>query len=237
MLQRVPWRAALGESERTEIIPSNLDQLTFSLSIGRVTEGLLLDGIATQVDVIEPIAKFTVGLQDKSGVRTIFNMGLEDWQPSEGVQYDLIWVQWCVGHLTDEQLVQFLKRCKSTLNPEVGVIVVKENNSTGGEDVFDPLDSAVTRYRGFHVDIFPSRSRGTNRSLPGRMAACGAYSARQACAWYRSNCRKVSKLAAWLSCRSGCTHSSRHNNTPFPACVQIISGALTSCPHTRPFPS
>ncbi len=145
MLQRVPWRAALGESERAEIIPSNLDQLTFSLSIGRVTEGLLLDGIATQVDVIEPIAKFTAGLQDKSGVRTIFNMGLEDWQPSEGVQYDLIWVQWCVGHLTDEQLVQFLKRCKSTLNPEVGVIVVKENNSTGGEDVFDPLDSAVTR--------------------------------------------------------------------------------------------
>ena len=149
VLQRVPWRAALGESERTEIIPSNLDQLTFSLSIGRVTEGLLLDGIATQVDVIEPIAKFTVGLQDKSGVRTIFNMGLEDWQPSEGVQYDLIWVQWCVGHLTDEQLVQFLKRCKSTLVPKVGVIVVKENNSTSGEDVFDPLDSAVTRYLGF----------------------------------------------------------------------------------------
>ena len=120
--------------------------MTYVLSIGRVTEGLLLDGIATQVDVIEPIAKFTAGLHHKSGVRTIFNMGLEDWQPSEGIQYDLIWIQWCVGHLTDEQLVQFLKRCKSTLNPEIGVIVMKENNSTSGADVFDPLDSAVTRW-------------------------------------------------------------------------------------------
>ncbi|KAH6850708.1 alpha-N-methyltransferase NTM1 [Chaetomium sp. MPI-CAGE-AT-0009] len=113
--------------------------------IGRVTEGLLLDGIAQNVDVIEPIAKFTAKLQGKPGVRSIFNMGLEDWRPSEGVQYDLIWVQWCAGHLTDEQLVQFLERCKSTLNPDGGVIVFKENNSTAGQDMFDDVDSAVTR--------------------------------------------------------------------------------------------
>ncbi len=210
----------------------NPGQLTSALSIGRVTEGLLLDGIATQVDVIEPIAKFTAGLHGKSGVRTIFNMGLEDWQPSEGVQYDLIWIQWCVGHLTDQQLAQFLKRCKSTLVPKVGVIVVKENNSTGGEDVFDPLDSAVTRYLG----LPPSRSRGTDSSLSGRTAAFGAYSSRQVCALSRSNCRKVSKLAAWLSCRSGCTHSSRHNDKPSTARIQTINGVLPSFSHTSPFP-
>jgi protein N-terminal methyltransferase len=109
-----------------------------------VTEGLLLDGIAQEVDVVEPIAKFTAELQTTPGVRHVFNMGLEDWQPSEGVQYDLIWVQWCVGHLTDKQLVQFLKRCKTALKPD-GVIVVKENNSTSGEDCFDDEDSSVTR--------------------------------------------------------------------------------------------
>jgi hypothetical protein len=109
-----------------------------------VTEGLLLDGIAQQVDVVEPIARFTAELQTTPGVRHVFNMGLEDWQPSEGVQYDLIWVQWCVGHLTDKQLVQFLERCKTALKPD-GVIVVKENNSTSGADFFDDVDSSVTR--------------------------------------------------------------------------------------------
>ena len=72
-------------------------------------------------------------------------MGLEDWQPTEGVQYDLVWVQWCVGHLTDVQLIRFLRRCKSALNDN-GVIVLKENNSTADKDLFDNVDSSVTRY-------------------------------------------------------------------------------------------
>jgi len=107
---------------------------------------LLLSGIAEQVDVIEPIAKFTAGLKGKPGVRNIFNMGLEDWEPEKDVQYDLIWIQWCVGHLTDAQLVGFLERCKSVLNPEWGLIVVKENNSTSGGDDFDETDSSITRF-------------------------------------------------------------------------------------------
>ncbi|KAK4122229.1 hypothetical protein N657DRAFT_621458 [Parathielavia appendiculata] len=113
--------------------------------IGRVTEGLLLDGIAEEVDIIEPIAKFTASLEGKPGVRSILNMGLEDWQPEDGVRYDLIWIQWCVGHLTDAQLVSFLERCRTALNPDGGWIVVKENNSTGSEDEFDDVDSSVTR--------------------------------------------------------------------------------------------
>lgn len=111
--------------------------------VGRITEGLLL-GVAEQVDVIEPIAKFTAGLQSKPGVRSVFNIGLEEWVPSDGVKYELVWTQWCVGHLTDEQLVQYLERCKSVLTPE-GLIVVKENLSTSGVDVFDDVDSSVTR--------------------------------------------------------------------------------------------
>lgn len=132
--------------QRSQQPPPRLESDTSSYCrIGRVTEGLLLNGIAQQVDVIEPIAKFTNQLQGKPGVRDIFNMGLEDWRPTEGVQYDLIWVQWCVGHLTDDQLVQFLVRCKTTLNSDEGVIVVKENNSTIGRDEFDDVDSSVTR--------------------------------------------------------------------------------------------
>lgn len=62
--------------------------------IGRVTEGLLL-GVSDQVDIIEPVEKFTANLQSKPGVRNIFNVGLEEWCPAGGIQYDLIWIQWC----------------------------------------------------------------------------------------------------------------------------------------------
>lgn len=60
-------------------------------------------------------------------------------------KYDLIWNQWCLGHLTDAQLMEYLKKCKGVLK-EGGWIVVKENMSTSGEDIFDDVDSSVTRY-------------------------------------------------------------------------------------------
>ena len=102
--------------------------------------------MAENVDVVEPIAKFTAKLQDVSGVRSVFNVGLEDWKPSDPtIRYDLIWNQWCVGHLTDAQLVQYLVTCREVLNPNGGVIVVKENLSTTDEDAYDTIDSSVTR--------------------------------------------------------------------------------------------
>lgn len=91
------------------------------------------------------MAKFTAALQGKPGVRNIFNVGLEDWRPKEGDQYDLIWIQWCVGYLDDEQLVAYLKRCKEVLTPKTGVIVIKENIATDDNDVWDETDSSVTR--------------------------------------------------------------------------------------------
>lgn len=93
---------------------------------------------------MEPTVKFTDALKAKDRVRNVFNVGLEEWQPSQDTRYDLIWVQWCVGHLTDDQLVEFLERCQTVLNPE-GFIVFKENLSTSGADLFDDLDSSVTR--------------------------------------------------------------------------------------------
>lgn len=111
--------------------------------IGRITEGLLV-GIAKEVDVVEPMAKFTAGLEGMERVRKVFTVGLEEWQPADDDRYDLVWTQWCVGHLTDEQLVGYLQRCKKTLSPD-GIIVVKENITTTGADEFDEEDSTVTR--------------------------------------------------------------------------------------------
>ncbi|ODA81300.1 hypothetical protein RJ55_04265 [Drechmeria coniospora] len=112
--------------------------------IGRITEGLLLD-VADEVDVVEPVTKFTDALRGKPGVRTIFNVGLEEWTPAYGTRYDLIWTQWCLGHLTDRQVVRYLDVCKTVLRAGSGLVVVKENLSTSGVDIFDDTDSSVTR--------------------------------------------------------------------------------------------
>lgn len=94
--------------------------------------------------MIEPVVKLTDVLKDKTGVRNIFNVGLEDWHPSEEPTYDLIWTQWCLCYLTEEQIVAYLETCKKTLTA-TGVIVVKENLSTTGGDHFDESDSSTTR--------------------------------------------------------------------------------------------
>lgn len=106
------------------------------------------------MDIIEPVAKFAALLQGSTGVRNIFHVGLQDWYPAEGLCYDLIWIQWCVGYLRDEQLVGYLKRCKTALNPDGGIIVVKENVSTSGSDAFDVMDASITREDGKFLSLF-----------------------------------------------------------------------------------
>lgn len=64
---------------------------------------------------------------------------------------DVAWCQWCLGHLSDVDLVSFLKRCKNALRDERSLIVVKENlcrdtESGGPRVVFDAQDSSLTRY-------------------------------------------------------------------------------------------
>ncbi|KXJ89536.1 alpha-N-methyltransferase NTM1 [Microdochium bolleyi] len=131
--------------------------------IGRITKGLLVE-VAGAVDVVEPIAKFVGPLQQVAGVRNVFNVGLEDWRPSDGILYDLIWVQWCVGYLTDEQLVAFLERCRAALNPVSGIMVVKENVSTSGSDAFDEVDGSVTRVDSNFLSLFEKAGWRTIRT-------------------------------------------------------------------------
>lgn len=132
--------------------------------IGRVTQGLLRK-VCSKVDIVEPVEKFAVEAaiklrgqhpkingdeeeqEEKAGWEgETYIMGLESWIP-ESQSYDLIWNQWCLGHLTDSQLVNYFRRCSDGLRQPRGWIVVKENISTNaeGKDIFDKLDSSVTR--------------------------------------------------------------------------------------------
>jgi len=125
--------------------------------IGRITEGLLLR-LAETVDIVEPIAKFTEKLEGRAGVGKVFNVGLEEWSFESGdagqeLRYDLIWNQWCLGHLKDAQLVEYLKKCGEALVAD-GIIVVKENLAMGAVDIFDDVDSSVTRTENKFKEIF-----------------------------------------------------------------------------------
>lgn len=59
-------------------------------------------------------------------------------------KYDVIWMQWVTGHLTDIDFLSFLRRCHDALLPN-GVIIIKDNNSSQGF-VVDRQDSSLTRY-------------------------------------------------------------------------------------------
>ncbi|RAL04795.1 N-terminal protein methyltransferase [Aspergillus ibericus CBS 121593] len=116
--------------------------------VGRVTEGLLSQ-VCETVDAVEPVEKFLEVIRQSELKRTgvvgdIYPVGLEGWVPEK--QYDLIWTQFCVGHLTDVQLREYFVRCREALS-DTGVLVVKENQSTDpfGLDMFDEEDSSVTR--------------------------------------------------------------------------------------------
>lgn len=78
---------------------------------------------------------------------------------NDGEGFDVIWCQWCLGHLSDPELVDFFKRCKLALRPPISaddertqsLIIVKENTCFDKPDgsantVFDEEDSSVTRY-------------------------------------------------------------------------------------------
>lgn len=83
--------------------------------IGRVSKYLLLPAFHTvdMVDVtesfIEQSAKYLGA--DNQRVGRKFVQGLQDFVP-EQAHYDVIWIQWVSGHLTDDDFVEFFKRCK-----------------------------------------------------------------------------------------------------------------------------
>ncbi|KAH3843447.1 N-terminal Xaa-Pro-Lys N-methyltransferase 1-A-like [Dreissena polymorpha] len=121
--------------------------------IGRITKRLLLPMFDT-VDMVEQCQKFLdsargfIGEQS-SRVDQLICSGLQDFTPEEG-RYDVIWSQWVLGHLTDEHLVNFFKRCKKGLAPN-GIMIVKDNVSGSSETQFDDIDSSFTRSKDSYV--------------------------------------------------------------------------------------
>ncbi len=71
--------------------------------------------------------------------------GMQDFAPAPGTVYDVVWIQWCIGHLHDLDLIRFLGRVKAALRLHSGVVVVKDNCCDGSDFVVDTQDSSLTR--------------------------------------------------------------------------------------------
>ena len=83
-------------------------------------------------------------------------LGRVGYVPPEGADdtdsgFDVVWCQWCLGHLNDADLVAFFRRCRAALRePGKSVVVVKENlcqedDEGSGRESFDESDSSLTR--------------------------------------------------------------------------------------------
>lgn len=124
--------------------------LDFGAGIGRVTRDFL-HKVCDKVDLVEPVGPFVEQmhveldeLKKEGKIGEIYQIPMQDWQPSDHNKYYLIWCQWCCGHLTDVDFVKWLDQCRLGLQKD-GMLVIKENNTSSNEDVFDEEDSSKTR--------------------------------------------------------------------------------------------
>ncbi|CAN9500296.1 unnamed protein product [Ophioblennius macclurei] len=119
--------------------------------IGRVSRSVLLP-VFQKVDLVDMVERFLLTAhQDFLGpeadrVQTLFCYNLQDFSPTRDT-YDVVWIQWVACHLTDKDLMNFLRRCRKSLRPD-GVIILKDNMARHGAKL-DVSDSSVSR----HLDI------------------------------------------------------------------------------------
>uniref|UniRef100_A0A069DQY0 Alpha N-terminal protein methyltransferase 1 n=1 Tax=Panstrongylus megistus TaxID=65343 RepID=A0A069DQY0_9HEMI len=134
--------------------PGGERALDCGAGIGRITKHLLMKFFKT-VDLVEQNKEFLnkahhfISSSKKLG--KLYCTGLQSFIPE--YKYDVIWCQWVLGHLTNEDLVKFLKICRVSL-AENGLIVVKENITSSGETEKDTVDSSLTRGLNTLLELF-----------------------------------------------------------------------------------
>lgn len=122
--------------------------------IGRITKNLLLP-MFQHVDLVEQSPRLLaaapayIGVPPDSDRLSYLRIGLQDFAPPAG-SYDVIWVQWVIGHLHDADFISFLRRCTAGLT-EKGVLILKDNVITDPGQTFmlDLTDNSVCRQEAY----------------------------------------------------------------------------------------
>eukprot|EP01083_Nonionella_stella_P003559 10241_1 len=129
--------------------------------IGRVTE-FVLGAVFDTVDLVEinPIfCKFCVKrLGNKPYFGKMITKSLHQFVPRVNY-YDCIWCQWTLEHLTDDDLITFLKRCKKALNASSNsYCVFKENVCRNNLFYVNIEASSIIRHQTVLINMFQSAS-------------------------------------------------------------------------------
>lgn len=123
--------------------------------IGRVSKNLLCPLFKT-VDMVEQDATYVDTAKSYincSNMRHYYCSGLQSFVPQLNT-YDMVWIQWVIGHLDDNDLVKFLRLCTSSLTAG-GVICIKENNTRDHISFHvDRDDSSITRSDNLFKQLF-----------------------------------------------------------------------------------
>lgn len=127
--------------------PSKACALDCGAGIGRITKNLLIKHFK-RIDLVEQNPKFLevakISLENyPSRIDQYYPIGLQDFCPVAN-KYDVIWCQWVLGHLRDDDLIEFFRKCSLGLK-NTGVLVVKENITSSNNLEIDTEDSSVTR--------------------------------------------------------------------------------------------
>jgi protein N-terminal methyltransferase len=114
-----------------------------------------VDGWTGISDRTKSVSFFKAPLQSfdparpKRNTEELQRLGYVPGDDDSDLGFDIVWCQWCLGHLNDEDLVTFLKRSAAALRDPTSLIVVKENlcsEKKAPRTVFDDRDSSWTRY-------------------------------------------------------------------------------------------
>ena len=122
--------------------------------IGRISKGLLAP-LFKFVDLVEQDPKYVAKAREYcaglASMRDFVVEGLQSFGFPRG-SYDVIWIQWVIGHLPDRDFVPFMERASAALAPG-GVICLKENIAKKGF-VMDLDDQSVTRTDAQYRELF-----------------------------------------------------------------------------------
>ncbi|MQL81070.1 hypothetical protein Taro_013525 [Colocasia esculenta] len=120
------------------------------------------DDTGIQVDLVEPVSHFLEAARkaltlegnvigDGNKATNFYCIPLQEFTPQEG-RYDVIWIQWCIGQLHDDDFVSFFKQAKAGLKSN-GFFVLKENIARSGF-VLDKDDQSITRSDTYFKELF-----------------------------------------------------------------------------------
>jgi protein N-terminal methyltransferase len=124
---------------------ARLRVLDCGAGVGRTAEQLLAP-LFDKVDLVEQDERFIAAARKRVPSRVagkFYCTSLQQFEPT--LAYSVIWIQWVLNYLTDDDLVAFFKRVAASLVTD-GVLIVKENMLVKPDDdyKFDPGNKKKT---------------------------------------------------------------------------------------------